>query len=310
MCKKFILDNYFGKVPSEGLREKLFQPVFLKTSLDIVYSDIINWEVNELLDINFGIIPIEGAYKKTAICFMEYIWIKIVDQLRRYGFSYNDIIKVKATLSKPIKIDTIQEDLKANRKHYENKYGEEIISRIEQIKAKKHLPIESFITFLELIVVETITKKRELKLLFFKEYPGEVLPFSKEILETIENRGQSEVSSFYFQLDHFSFSFYKLFTPFLSQGKTAFDIKSISILSKNEHQLLTLIRRKFKNLKTINIRFKNQEITHIEVTETDKRVALETRMMDYIKKGDYVDIQIKTQDGRIVSFENTKKYKL
>ena len=147
-------------------------------------------------------------------------------------------------------------------------------------------------------------------MLFFKEYPGEVFPFTKKILETIDARGASEATNFYFHLDHFSFSFYKLFTPFITKGWSDFDISNIAFLSDKEHKLITIIRREFKNLKSVNIRFKNNEISHIEITKKLKKVALESRIMDHIKKGDYADIQIITENGRIVNFENTKKIKL
>jgi len=310
MESEFILNQYFGTSATLGLREQLYQPIFLKTHLDIVYTDITNWERSKLLNINFGVGDINGEYKKTSICFMDYLWIKIVDQLRRYGFSYRDILLVKKKMSHQLSFESLYNDLSEHKKQYENTYEQHQIAKIKQMAKSGSLESKSFITFLELLAVQTISKKWELKLLFFKEYPEEVFPFTKEILETIDARGASEAAKFYFQLDHFSFSFYKLFTPFITKGLNDFDISNIAFLSDKEHKLITIIRREFKNLKSVNIRFNNNEITHIEITKNLKKVALESRIMDHIKKGDYADIQIITENGRIVNFENTKKIKL
>jgi len=310
MEEQFNLDAYFGNKSTIGLRDQLYQPIFLKTHLDIVYTDIINWEREKFLNIDFGIQNLEGDYKKTAISFMDYIWLKIVSQLRNYGFSYSDIYLVRNKMAKKLRFKQLFDDMKLNAAHYESTYDHSKLAQIGEMARAGSLQSTSYITYLELLVLQTITQKWELKLLFFKDFPQEVFPFTKEVIETIESREESEATNFYLHQDHFSFSFYKLFIPFLSKGKEAFDIRSISILTNNEQQLIKQIRRNYKNIKAITVRFSDNEMTHIEITKKEKRVAIESRMMEYIKKGDYVDINIKTVDGRIVHFENTKKYKL
>jgi len=310
MEEQFNLDAYFGTKSIIGLREQLYQPIFLKTHLDIVYSDIINWEREKLLDIDFGIQDLEGEYKKTAISFIDYIWLKIVSQLRSYGFSYSDILLVRGKMAKKLRFKQLNDDMKLNAAHYEHTYDHSKLAQIGKMARSGSLQSTSYITYLELLVLQTITEKLELKLLFFKGFPQEVFPLAKEVIETIDSRGESEATNFYLHQDHFSFSFYKLFIPFLSKGKEAFDIRSISILTNNEQQLIKKIRRNYKDIKTITVRFSDNGMTHIEITKAEKRVSIESRLMEYIKKGDYADINIKTVDGRIVHFENTKKYKL
>jgi hypothetical protein len=46
----------------------------------------------------------------------------------------------------------------------------------------------------------------------------------------------------------------------------------------------------------------------LEVTSI-KKVKMEGRLLDYIKKGEYQSISIDTVDGKIVNFENTQKIK-
>ena len=112
-----------------------------------------------------------------------------------------------------------------------------------------------------------------------------------------------------FNKDHFSFSFYKIFEPFLSNEIDAFKTKSISILSNEESKTLRMIRRNYNELKSITIRFKEAKPTHLEI-KTNKKVSVESRIMEHIQKRDYSTIVIQTVDGSVVNFENTKKYKL
>ena len=80
-------------------------------------------------------------------------------------------------------------------------------------------------------------------------------------------------------------------------------------MTKNEHGLLKQIRKGYGKIKSIKIRFKNDHMEMIEVTSV-KKVKLESRLIEYIKKGDYQTITIDTVDGKIVNFENTQKIKL
>ena len=112
-----------------------------------------------------------------------------------------------------------------------------------------------------------------------------------------------------FNKDHFSFSFYKIFEPFISNEIDAFETKSISILSNEESKTLRMIRRNYNELKSITIRFKQAKPTHLEI-KTNKKVSVESRIMEHIQKRDYSTIVIQTVDGSVVNFENTKKYKL
>jgi len=310
MDTAFLLDTYIGNYKKIGeLRFELFQPIFLKTNIDIVYTDIINWERYELLTIDFGVPALDATYKKTAICFMDYLWIKTVDQLRRYGFSYDDIHLLKEKMEEKQYFKDTYQEINNNRNKYENTYAKNLINKADEMAKNGSLESDSFVTLFEQFVIQTIINKWELKLLFFKEYPGVVFPFTKEVLDSIESRGMEEVTSFYLQLDHFSFSFYKLLIPFLTNGAEAFDIHTVAILSSNEQKLINLIRRNYSSVKSMTIYFNNKEMTFIDVI-SQKKAEVEGRIMDYIKKGEYGIIKVQTVDGRIVKFEKTEKYKL
>ena len=92
MENKFVLDPYFGELSDpDSLINYIYAPVFLKTKIDVLYFDILNWEKYDLLTIDLGLSRKHTGFKKTAISFVQYVWIKMVEALIKYGFSYNDV---------------------------------------------------------------------------------------------------------------------------------------------------------------------------------------------------------------------------
>ena len=117
MEDKFVLDPYFGETTDpDSLINYIYTPLFLKTKIDVLYFDILNWEKYDLLDIDLGLGTVKTDYKKTAISFVQYVWIKMVEALIKYGFSYDDIRAIRARLSQKLHFE-----LNYNQKIAENK---------------------------------------------------------------------------------------------------------------------------------------------------------------------------------------------
>ena len=85
MNYNIFLDNL---LESGKFHEALHQRVIKKSQLDIIYTDVINWERKDLLFIDQSLASIQ---KIDCFDFIEYTWIKIVEMLRKYGFSYEEI---------------------------------------------------------------------------------------------------------------------------------------------------------------------------------------------------------------------------
>ena len=307
MVKSFDLHSYFGNTNNlNKLANHICQPVFLKTKIDVLYDDILNWERNDLLSIEFGIKPEDTSYKKTAISFIEYVWIKTVETLRRYGFSYDDIKEIKTRMSEKLYLEVIYNNLIKGDEVIKGKYDPNLLKKAEKLSKKKS---HSYITFFEQIVFDTINNKTELKILFSRNEPKDFFLLTKDIVKLLEENKLDNVTQHVFQCDHFSFSFYKIFEHFLNFNKNSFDGAKISILSEEEEKIMRILRGQYHQLKSITIRFNKSKPTHLEIKST-KKVAAQSRIMDHIKKKDYSTIVIQTVDGNVVNFENTRKYKL
>ena len=117
MDNKFVLDPYFGELSDpDSLINYIYTPLFLKTKVDVQYYEILNWERFGLLDIDLGLSTLKTDYKKTAISFVQYVWIKMIESLNKYGFSYDDIRAIRARLSQKLHFE-----LNYNQKIAENK---------------------------------------------------------------------------------------------------------------------------------------------------------------------------------------------
>ena len=294
MENKFVLDPYFGELSDpDSLINYIYAPVFLKTKIDVLYFDILNWEKYDLLDIDLGLCREYIGYKKTAISFVQYVWIKMVEALTKYGFSYDDIRAIRAKLNQKLSYS-----FSSNQKIAQNKALQ---------TSDNHQ--EFYVTEFEKFVMLSITDKKNYKFFFYKDAPEDYFVFDDSLLDMFIEFNEEHELREKFNKDHFSFSFFKIFEPFLSNDIDAFQTKSISILSNEETKTLRMIRRNYNNLECITIRFKEAKPTHLEI-KTTKKVVAESRIIEHIQKGDYSTIVIKTVDGSIVNFENTKKYKL
>ena len=294
MENKFVLDPYFGETTDpDSLIDYIYTPLFLKTKIDVLYFDILNWEKYDLLDIDLGLGTVKTDYKKTAISFVQYVWIKMVEALIKYGFSYDDIRAIRARLSQKL--------------HFELNYNQKIAENKALQTSDNHK--KGYITELEKLVLSTIAHKNNYTFFFYKDVPADYFLFSDDLLEMFHSSDESYFFLDKFKKDHFSFSFYKIFEPFLQGDSHQFDNRSISMLSDEEYKVLRMIRRNYNELKSITIRFNQSKPTHLEI-KTTKQVSAESRIMEHIQKRDYSTIVIQTVDGSVVNFENTKKYKL
>ena len=184
MEQAFDLDSYFGNANNlNKLANHICQPVFLKTKIDVLYNDILNWERYDLLGIELGIKPEDTSYKKTAISFVDYVWIKTVETLRRYGFSYDDIKEIKARMSEKLYLEDIYNKLIEGDEVIKSKYDPNLLKKAEKLSKKKS---HSYITFFEQIVFDTINNKTELKILFSRNDPKDFFLLTKDIVKLFE----------------------------------------------------------------------------------------------------------------------------
>ncbi len=307
----FTLDPFYDdKYKAPDFRAYIYTPSLVKTRLDLVYTDIVNWERSGLLDINYGVDIDKTAYKSTAVCFMEYVWMSIVSHLREFGFSYEDIKAIGYFLTQPITIEVLRAGFLKNPQYFENTYtsclDKKAISAITSTKQSDG----SYITLLESLVKDTILHAQNIRLLFFK-HPAAFQVVNKKSLEELSSREDgSGLEAFQKAIEkpHCSFSLSGLTQKFV-QKNTDYTKEQIMILSKTDHKILTLVRKHHRALKSVTIKYKDKTPTMIELTSMHKAEA-EKRLVEYIKKGSYMTMEFKVENGDPLIFNRTEKHKL
>jgi hypothetical protein len=244
--------------------------------------------------------------------YVDYVWFKIVEKLRLFGFSYHSIINYKPILFEKISVGTYYKEFDKMDDSERNKLLKEDLELV--IKKRSEYDESELMDFgcFELLMVNVIFNEDEVSLLFFPDCPELIIPFSKDSIRQIEDIDQVKEFTKYYNKSHASISLNEIMRKFIKKSNGFSDKPTYSfdtILSIEEHKLLSLIRKRHKELKTITIRFLNNEMSMIEV-QTTKKIDIESKLVEHINKGDYSNIQVKTVDGQIVDYSNTRKIKL
>jgi hypothetical protein len=299
------LSQFKGLISKCGsLSEKFHERELLKTNLDVVYSDFTNWERGSLLFVEKEVD--KGEWQK--LNYIEYVWLKIVEKLRKYGFSYDEIIFYKeelmgyvrpevligAAFSKQEELDAINPDVLKEVNEQEN--NPDLLERLT-----------NKITYLELLMFNVISYEQQVTLQFDKDNPKTIGAMSKVIFEELDKNELADELLKQQTSTYLNVSLNQILSRFLSDDGQSPERQLF--LSNEEHKLLKVIRNRPKSIISIAVMFKNGKMDLLKV-ESIKKVELESRLMDLIQKGDYLNIAITTENGVINSFKNTKKIKL
>jgi len=291
---------------SDEFINRIKERTFLKTELDVIYTDFTNWERGDLLFIEEKIE--KGKWKH--LNFREYVWIKIVEQLRKYGFTYKEIKLYKEEFLEFVPAKKMVEGALANKQELDE-INTDIYPALLENKNNSELlkTLGKSITYLDFIIAGSITYNQHTSIHFFKGKHGDYTINSKKIIEEYDNSGILEELNKKNAQTHLSVSISSILSQFITEDKQLFLKESPNFLNEKEYKLLKVIRNKPNDLRKISVRFKEQEMELIEI-ESLKKIELESRLMEHIQKGDYTTMEITAQDGHISYVKNTKRIKL
>lgn len=300
-----ISDYFQANEKAEALSIKLHQRVFLKTAIDVVYSDVSNWERSGLLLI--GGDTNKGEWKKLS--YFEYVWVKMIEELRQYGFNYDEINLIKGSLHHVFTVKELQKAMADDVENLNKNISEidikNTINYLESLEPTQSIGLTNF----EAMICNVIIKAEHFSLFFSKENPEIFIPFSIETNRGFEIIDAPDLVQNFLKKSFFSISLSGIISNFLREGDGSFEDRTTTIISKEEHKLINYVRKHYMNLKSVTIKYKDNKMAFIEL-KTTKKVKLESRLLEHIKKGDYKNISINTVDGEIVNFENTQIIKL
>ncbi len=303
----------FIKVDFELLNESEFH-LFLDLADDLLFprytakdfdDRITHRKINGWFNENLLMVQREkGKWRKFN--FIEYCWVQIIDDLRKFEIGFNEIRKIKEKLlhqmdwqslfdvpeyvEEVLKFIPVNEREEARRLMLEKKLMDEGGGGLES-------------SLLFITVLDCLIKKEQLSI--FINHEGEVWPVKLNKLPVLW--GFEEFRKF-MQGHYICISLTSVISSFIKEYVVKKENFQLQILTEKENEVLKLIRS--KNLKSLNVKFDAK--SNIELIESTKVQEVDTaaRLVDLIMSNGYQTITLKTDKGKVVYCENTRKQKL
>ena len=296
---KFIgLENIEIIADNPGEYETLFSDKFALVDLDISARVLMHWSKSGLLPDK------EKEGRKHKFNFFELIYLYILQDLRDIGYSIERIKSVKQqlltkfhtkdliTLISGSSIDELEKhgyDVKLFRLILKNK--EEIIQQSDELPEWI-----SRTDVLTNIILSALIQKLDIRLVIMQN--GIIH------LQHPNQHGMIPVESYSYS-PHIVIPLIRYLTRFISISKYAELVTSFNILNERELFILKLVRE--GKYKEVSIRFGNKEEMTLTMTEEIKAQNA-TRLSEILAKGEYQDLQVKSQEGTVsYSTLTTKK---
>ena len=287
------------------LQNKFNERIFSKTEIDIIYFDFTNWERKGLIDISHKVK--KGGHKKLS--YVDYVWVSIVKQLRGFGFSYDEIKSVKSSLFTNVFKDKEAVKELLSHKEYISKKSGINFDDLDQLDGVDLDQEDWSVSFLEFLMMNIMLFAQKTVLQCFKDQPEVVIPLSENIIMDYEHVNATDLFARYINKSHVCISLTDIMKYFIKEGEESFETGFPHVLSQEEHDVLKAIRHNYQDLKSVNIKFKDNKPQLLEI-KMMKKVKVESRILELIKSGEYATIEIKTVDGKLSHYEKTEKIKL
>lgn len=302
MKQNISITPFWGAEPSfmnlENLTIFLLEDRFTIKDMDVTYTNITYWDKQGILSFNRS-----ASGKWRNFNFIDFMWIKTVDELRELGVSTKLIKAVKKSLFEPFDLRPYVESMKANPEVFENQIKS--FSEQEKKKAREYFarleknPINKKISRFFAAINQAIQLTEPIKLEIFKDgsviiHPYHTLNSEEEILKVVNEL-------------HISLSITSILKNFLAgySEQSIQILTDLKILQPHEINLLELINSgEYDSIKVI---FKDTIMKELELNKTQDA---KSKLMDIMKEGAYQNIIIKSHKGVVSHIENTIKIKL
>ena len=269
---------------------------FRLAELNINPRNAVHWETKGLF------LNKKSEGKWHLLDLSEATWILMLQKLRDFNFTLELINNLKDNyLNERIKLDDngFKDDVKSAIKLL----NKENIDHILNSKAFDEFIQSMDLTLLETILMDIIHLRNEYRILF--NLAGSYV-LVKEGFH--DNPMQEHISNFLTE-SHFSLSVNEIVAELLGKIDLNLAHESYKMISKEEMQILNLLRT--DNIQSVEIQLnsKKNSIESISYTEII-RPDVQTRLTELIMRKGYQDITIKTNNGLITHCKNTLKHKL
>lgn len=252
--------------------------------------------------------------KREILSFVEFLWLKCVEEMRDFGIHYEIIIAVKKKLFTDVDPCDLQNAFNEVKKGSDNKflferYKKHIAdiknSTLNEKEKEAWLSIfdsDSFFkeifkvikfNYFELLLLSSIDNKQEFGILIKKD---RIIPYLDELLEFDAKRKE------FFYETHVYFSITKIYHDFLNEETKQKYSSSCLLLNENENAVLSFMKK--EEFQEISIKKEKDQ------TMLTGKMKIPYKVEEYSKwkkktklKYPYCEINEKQHDGKISSIE-------
>lgn len=287
------LNDYFGKETIEKtveLYEYINLPIFKRNHTEISHRFLNWWTKENVLDKN-----VQEAGRFT---FTEFIWIKAVEQLRLFNLPLPFIATLKAKLFEPIKLKGfVSKTEQAKQFISDLAVSEAEKKKLIDILLKEHKEdINTGINLFQLIVLESILKRKSLSLAIFPNCEFLIIDKTKEHIYT-----QSDLELLD-KTTYIKLSISNLLSEFLKTDLAFATLSKIQLLTYPENKLFEVIHTgEYDN---ISIQFKDKKIKGLELKKAEDT---KQKITDILSKGEFAEITVRKNKGIITKLEQALK---
>jgi hypothetical protein len=305
-------DEELMVMQSIELYAKLSQREIKKSETDVVYDELQYCYRNDLLIVDKS----ASKNSQTKLSYYEYIWLRIVIELNKYGIDNSIIKEIKKNIVDKSFEKQMKEEIykvKDKVKEYsdeaydglvmaEESTDHEIKEQVDEYLREISTPLFQMITYVvvsKLDAVLIVNRKGEFDVLTKFEAPNGALEF-----QYMYNQEDIKCKP------HICIPLSNMIPEYLKVESIDCCSQPEKPLTMEEHELLKIVRgKRYGELKTISIEFKNGNPEILKAKEIS-RVNLESRLLDHIQDKGYHTIKFTTNNGKLVSFENERSHKI
>lgn len=299
----FDLHQYFGSTDISKvtiLAEELAKEVFLSSEIGIHHRTLNHWEAEGILDNKRS-----KGQRWRRFSFLDYVWLKIIEEMRESGMPLPRIKKLKEFLVHRFELRDQYEMLGEDNPYWPAikqanldaaKTDEERQAISEYFDNGGWKEDRRSLSPLQLYLTNSISEKIPVRIIMFND--GHLFPeFGIDGYELPPEWEEKKWMETYTVI-----SITGIIRSYMKSELADFKLPKFRILEKNEHRLLEMIAE--GDYESITINFRDQNMHSLEMV---KNQDVKKRIVDVISENKYQDIVIKNHDGMITKIQNTVK---
>jgi len=287
------LNEFFGKETIEKtleLYDYINNPIFKRNQTGVSHRFLNWWTKENVIDKN-----IKEAGRFT---FTEFIWIKLVEQLRLFNLPLPFIATLKTRLFEPIKLKGFVSKTE-QAKQFIAELGISATEKkklIDLVVKENKEAMNTGVNLFQLIILEIILKRKPLSLAIFPNCEYLIIDKTKQSLYTQSDLELLEKENY------IKLSISNIISEFLQSDLTLATMVKIKLLTEPENKLFeVLYTGEYDN---ISIQFKDKKQKRMELKKASNNKQIVTELLS---KGELAEITVRKNKGIVTKLEKPLK---